>query len=324
MSATHKVLLVGATGETGGDILDGLLADDGFEVSCLVQPSSANKPAVQELSSRNAKIVIVDLSSPTAEIGKAIKGFDTIISTIGFTALKAELSLVEAIAIAGTSRFVPCAFSTICPPGGIMRLRDDKETVFQQVWKHYIPYTIIDVGTWHQVTVPKIPSGKLDYAITFPLDEIFCDGEAKNLLMDKRDIGPFVANIVKDARTINQKVICYSDEISQNDVVRIVEEKSSEKLLLTHMSENEIIIRCDKARAVAREDPSDLMKKIHQSGPEYSVSKYVRRDNTLANAKYFGYLNARELYPDVKPKPYAEYVDEILQGKGKRPYADRF
>ena len=33
----------------------------------------------------------------------------------------------------------------------------------------------------------------------------------------------------------------------------------------------------------------------------YSYSKFVREDNYLVDAKYLGYLNTRELYPDFKP-----------------------
>ncbi len=53
------------------------------------------------------------------------------------------------------------------------------------------------------------------------------------------------------------------------------------------------------------------------------MSKYIRGDNTLANAKYLQYLDARELYPDFKPRAFAEYIDEVLDGKAERPYQDR-
>ena len=55
---------------------------------------------------------------------------------------------------------------------------------------------------------------------------------------------------------------------------------------------------------------------------EYVHSKYVRGDNTLANAEYLGYLNARELYPDFKPKSFEAYVQDVLDGKGVKPYAE--
>jgi hypothetical protein len=46
----------------------------------------------------------------------------------------------------------------------------------------------------------------------------------------------------------------------------------------------------------------------------------VRGDNTPANAAYLGYLNARELYPEFKPKGFEEFARELLDGKLSKPY----
>jgi hypothetical protein len=201
-----------------------------------VQPSSATKPAVQALLTQNIKAVFLDLNQPTHVVANGIKGYDIVLSAIGFRSRAAENALVDAVAIAGTSRFVPCAFASVAPPGGILGLRDEKEVTYQRIWQHHIPYTIIDVGFWYQLSIPQVPSGRLDYALVLPLNEIIAGGDAKNLLTDKRDIGTFVARILRDPRTINQKVICWGEEISQNEVVRVVEEKSGEKLDLTDAS----------------------------------------------------------------------------------------
>jgi hypothetical protein len=37
-----------------------------------------------------------------------------------------------------------------------------------------------------------------------------------------------------------------------------------------------------------------------------------------------GYLSSKELYPDFEPIKYVDYVDEVLQGKGKSIYATRW
>lgn len=201
-----------------------------------MQPSSATKPAVQALFTQNIKVVVLDLNGPTQGIANAIKGYNIVISAIGFQSRAAENALVDAVAAAGTSRFVPCAFASVAPPGGILGLRDEKEVTYQRIWQHHIPYTIIDVGFWYQLSIPRVPSGRLDYALVLPLNELVAGGDAKNLLTDKRDIGTFVARILRDPRTINQKVICWGEEISQNEIVRVVEEKSGEKLDLADVS----------------------------------------------------------------------------------------
>lgn len=117
-----------------------------------------------------------------------------------------------------------------------MRFRDDKEEIFQRIWSHYLPFTIIDTGTWHQFGLPRVPSGRLDYALMVPCNELVGDGEARNLYIDKRDIGVFVARIVKDQRTVNERVVCWSEELTQNEVVRLVEERSGEKVKVVNVS----------------------------------------------------------------------------------------
>ena len=59
-----------------------------------------------------------------------MKGIDTVISTIDARSQGVQLSMVTAAKKAGVKRFVPCAFITVCPPGGVMRLRDEASASF--------------------------------------------------------------------------------------------------------------------------------------------------------------------------------------------------
>lgn len=67
-------------------------------------------------------------------------------------------------------------------------------------------------------------------------------------------------------------------------------------------------------------DPTDLAKRMQVYIVQYVHSKYVRGDNQPRYAKYLGYLDARELYPDLKPVSFRESFVEVLEGRGKRPY----
>lgn len=63
--------------------------------------------------------------------------------------------------------------------------------------------------------------------------------------------------------------------------------------------------------------PENLKEVDHlqKSGMQYFNSMWIRGDNTVANAKtpeYGSALDARELYPDLKPKALEEYVREIF------------
>ena len=48
----------------------------------------------------------------------------------------------------------------------------------------------------------------------------------------------------------------------------------------------------------------------------------MREDNCPANAKYLGYLDTRELYPDFNPISFEHFVREVLQGEAKKLYAN--
>jgi hypothetical protein len=167
-------------------------------------------------------------------LAESLKGYDTIISALGVLDQLQQLNLVEAIAIAGdVKRFVPCGFTTISPRGGIMTLRDQKEEVHDRIFQHKIPYTIIDVGSWHQVSVPRLASGRIDYALLSLLlqpPKLYESGDAKTILTDKRDMGRFTARIIKDPRTLNKRVFTWSDAFSQKEIFALVEEVGGEKV----------------------------------------------------------------------------------------------
>jgi hypothetical protein len=55
-------------------------------------------------------------------------------------------------------------------------------------------------------------------------------------------------------------------------------------------------------------------------GLEYRYSMYVHSDNDLEYAKYLGYLDARELYPDLVLLSFDTYAKELLDGKAAAIY----
>jgi hypothetical protein len=212
------------------------------EITCLIRPDSASKPPAQKLTSQGIKIVEGDLSGSVEDLAKLLTGHDIFISAITATGQLDQIKLVDAAVKAGIKRFVPCGFTTVCPPGGAMKLRDDKEEVYQRIWFQHLPFTIIDVGYWHQLSWPRLPSGRIDYALLIPNTTKYGDGDAPNLITDKRDIGRFVTRIIKDERTMNQKVFTYSDVLSQNEIFAIMAEKTGEKIEFDQVSIVTIVV----------------------------------------------------------------------------------
>lgn len=142
-----KVAVVGATGETGSSIVNGLLAspDTKFvrvqetrclsgplhiltatkqDVTALIRPSSLDKPEVHALRERGVKIASTDLTGPEDEIVKQVTGFDVVISAIVADSLLDQLPLASASKKAGVRRFVPCFFGTVMPARGMLWFRD--------------------------------------------------------------------------------------------------------------------------------------------------------------------------------------------------------
>ena len=49
---------------------------------------------------------------------------------------------------------------------------------------------------------------------------------------------------------------------------------------------------------------------------EYLHSLFVLEENTLQNAKRLGYLDARELYPDIEPATLKDYAKDFYEPDG--------
>lgn len=47
----------------------------------------------------------------------------------------------------------------------------------------------------------------------------------------------------------------------------------------------------------------------------------IRGDNTPENAKYLGYLDVKELYPEVESTPFKHFIKDMLEQKLKPLYS---
>lgn len=89
------------------------------------------------------------------------------------------------------------------------------------------------------------------------------------------------------------------------------------------MSVEDIEAQVAQATELITKEPDNVQNRIMLYIAQYDHSKYVRKDNTPEYAKYLGYLDARELYPDFKPKTFRAFVVDLLDGKVVRPYSSR-
>ncbi|PYH31126.1 aromatic alcohol reductase [Aspergillus neoniger CBS 115656] len=322
MSRT-RVLLVGAAGETGGSIANGLLENPGFEVHALVRPRSVQKPAIVALQERGVQIRKGDLKGPEESLADVLTGIDVVVSCVGPAEQQDQIPLAKAAKSAGVQRFIPCGFITVAPPGGIMWLRDEKETVYNHIKQLRLPYTIIDIGWWYQLSYPRLGSGRTDYAMTTANNEIVGDGNTPLALTDLRDIGRYVAKIIVDDRTLNKMVFAYNTVLTQNQIYDLLEEISEEKIQRNYIPEETIYTRVLAARQSSETYPFDPVKFIPRYLAENQLSWGVRGDNNPEYAKYLGYLTSKDLYPDFAPHDFRKYLEEVVRGTAKGVYTDR-
>ncbi|KAF7551229.1 hypothetical protein G7Z17_g5151 [Cylindrodendrum hubeiense] len=319
-----KVAIVGASGETGQSIIKGLLQHgENVDITALVRPASISKPEIESVKEQGVTIVPFELEATHEELVGALTGHDVVICCIIPWSADSQKALADAAKTAGVKRFVPSAFGPSCPPDGVMALREIKEDVLNHIKKICLPYTVIDVGWWYQSTLPRLPSGKIDYALKFPMNNVIGDGNYTTALTDLRDVGKYVARIIADPRTLNSSVFVYNEIWTQEQIFTLLEKGSGEKVARNYLSKTEVEASVEAARKAYYDVDRSFANLLGLAVVQYPNSIWLRGDNLPERAKYLGYLSGKELYPDVEHVKFEEYVAEVLAGKGKAPYANR-
>lgn len=197
-----------------------------------------------------------------------------------------------------------------------------KQKVLNYIQKIYLPYTVIDVGWWYQNTAPRLESGKIDYAVRFPVTHIAGDGNFPSALTDLRDVGTYVERIIADSRTLNKLVFVYNEVLTQEQVWSTLEQASGEKIPRNYIAAEELNKGIENAKTAHEKEPS-VTTFLGLTTSQYFTSIWLRGDNLPESATYLGYVNGKELYPDVKYTTFAEYAKELMAGEGKRVYANK-
>ncbi|KAL5393657.1 hypothetical protein PMIN06_001352 [Paraphaeosphaeria minitans] len=124
--------------------------------------------------------------------------------------------------------------------------------------------------------------GKMHRLIESHLLHLRASGNTKTLLSDKRDIGRFVARIIRDPRTLNRSVIAWSDEISQNEILSLIEAKTGETPSVSTVSASRLEAAVSTAERTIKEDPENRLARVKMSSGQYDRSKWIRADGKSA------------------------------------------
>lgn len=200
-----------------------------------------------ELQGKGVNIMSFNINDPEDHLAAQLKGIEVFIASC----LLDETILANAAKKAGVKRYIPCFFATVMPRG-VQKSRDNvssptpilysdskglinclhvqKENVLDHIQRLHLPYTVIDVGWWYQVGLPRLPSGRIDRNLFLYNSAIGGSGDIPSARTDCRDVGIYVARIITDPRTLNQKVFAYTELRTQHELYDAVEKISGEKL----------------------------------------------------------------------------------------------
>lgn len=116
-------------------------------------------------------------------------------------------------------------------------MKQQKEDVLNHIKKIHLGYTVIDIGWWYQISLPRLASGRVDYAITTTTSLVAGEGNVLSGYTDLRDVGKFVAKIVADPRTLNRMVFGYTKLWTQTQTYDLMEKLSGEKTIREFVSD---------------------------------------------------------------------------------------
>ncbi|UPK92848.1 hypothetical protein LCI18_003783 [Fusarium solani-melongenae] len=327
LKPSTQVAIYGATGESGGLIINALLEseDAQFDMKALAR-GSGDKPGYQALASRRVKIVTIDLNDAVEVIAKSLDTIDVVIAAVSPHVLEAQIPLARAAKLAGVKRFVPSSFAMALAPDSVATVQDSREKVLAEIKSLDLPYTVIEVGWWHFGFIPKLLSGRTDWTIVLPdfiVNMIPGDGNMKTCLVDNLDVGRLVAKIIVDDRTLNQKVMANGDVLTFNEVFDMVEKLTGEKPERKYWSAEQLDATIKQLQAATQDGQVDYVTLVGRFWLEYYYSSFIDGDNSPEGVERLGFIWAKDLYPELKPTLFKQFFQDILDKKRTLPYAGR-
>ncbi|KAF3799959.1 hypothetical protein GCG54_00001067 [Colletotrichum gloeosporioides] len=225
----HKVAVVGK-GYVGGYVYDKLV-DAGFDVTVLSRSNPNNK----------ANVRVVDYES-TKSLTEALEGQDAVVSTISMAGWPHQYKLIDAAVAAGTVKhFIPSDFTALSTNPQVAHLPYYRDAVGIQDYLHKkaenaeMKWTVVQTGP----IIGCVLNGA--YAYNFQdRTALQVGGESnsghKVSMTRGYTIGKAVVSIFGKTKEMKSGPIHIHDVVtSQQDILRIAEEKSGAKWSVSHV-----------------------------------------------------------------------------------------
>ncbi|KAJ4400757.1 hypothetical protein N0V85_005679 [Neurospora sp. IMI 360204] len=268
MSSTiNTVAVLGGTGNLGTHIVRALLVG-GFTVTILTRPGSTSpRPS---FSPYTVPFTEVDYSSPSS-LRDALQGQDAVVSVLATTVVQEQKKIIDAAIEAGVKRFVPSEFGVNTRKAGIERTRIGELLAGK---RGVVDYLISKAGeglSWTGLStglffdpVHVLSNGLGGIDVKNGKATIIDSGNEPWPASLRSHVGRAVSEILRHPDlTKNQYLSTASFNVSQNQLVKIVEELTGKKLEVTHVSSKDIFKQGEEK--LARGDYSAFVEflKVH-------------------------------------------------------------
>ncbi|KEF51153.1 uncharacterized protein A1O9_12767 [Exophiala aquamarina CBS 119918] len=230
----RNVVVVGASGAIGRPIVNALM-EGGFVVTALTRESS------KTTFPQGVRAINTDYGS--SSLAEVFKEQDAVVSTLGFTGLQSQISLIDAAIAAGVKVFLPSEFGLdTASPNAIQTIPGIKVKIDTV---EYLK-SVQDKISWTAVVTGALFDWGFDYpgvgGWNVPArTAVIWDGgnipfEATNLTQTGKAI---VAILKNPESSKNRPIYINSFTTTQNDVLRTLEKAVGEKFRVTNASVEE-------------------------------------------------------------------------------------
>ncbi|KAK6448823.1 hypothetical protein FP744_10005073 [Trichoderma asperellum] len=233
--AYKNVALVGASGNIGKIILEGLIADGSFNITVISRKdSSATFPS---------SVTVYKSDFSEADLQAAFKGQDAVISALGATGFGEQKKLVDSAISAGVKRFLPSEFSSSSQDAAVLQLLPlfgQKSELIEYLkskesagfsWTGVASSILFDWG---------LSNGFLEYDLANKTATIWDGGNKKFTLTNEKDLGAATAAVLKKPEeTANKYLFISSVETTQNEILAALEEATGTKWTVNNTTTKE-------------------------------------------------------------------------------------
>ncbi|KAE8332089.1 hypothetical protein BDV39DRAFT_168154 [Aspergillus sergii] len=225
MAGYKNIVLIGASGDIGKVILDGLVASSSFHITVLSRKESK--------ASFPAGITVCKSNFSDADLEAVFNGQDAVISAVGATAFGEQKKIVDAAIRSGVQRFIPSEFSANSQNEAVLKLApffsQKKELI------EYLKTKQSDGLSWTAIATSALldwglGNGFLEFDVANRTATIWDSGNQSFTLTNEKQLGEAVVSVLQQPQeTSNKYLYIASVETTQNEIVAALEEATGAK-----------------------------------------------------------------------------------------------